>query len=114
MRCIPGSTLKVVIGDVVESDQGMVGTYASGQVLECGPREALRHYKDGMLKCAPAVPVPDCTERTNLRRYGESDMFFSYRASVCVSATRTTARETRDLELTGMTLDGGVGEGSGN
>ena len=114
MRCIPGSRLKVTIGDVVQSDQGMAGTYASGQVLECGDHEALRHYKDGMLKCAPAVPVPDCTERTNLRRYGTSDMFFSYRASVCVSGGQTAARETRDLELTGMTLDGGVGEGSGN
>jgi hypothetical protein len=112
MRCIPGAHLKVVIGDVVQSDQGMAGTYASGQVLECGDREALRHFKDGMLKCAPAVPVPDCTERTNLRRYGTGDMFFSYRASVCVSGTQTTARETRDLELTGMTLDGGVGAGN--
>jgi hypothetical protein len=92
----------------------MAGTYASGQVLECGDHEALRHYKDGMLKCAPAVPVPDCTERANLRRYGTGDMFFSYRASVCISSTQTIARETRDLELTGMTLNGGVGEGSGN
>ncbi|HEY0283060.1 MAG TPA: hypothetical protein VGC27_10605 [Rhizomicrobium sp.] len=111
MRCIPGSHLKVVIGDVLQSDQGMVGTYASGQVLECGGREALRHYKDGMLKCAPAVPVPDCTERNNLRLYGTSDMFFSYRASVCVSGAQTASR---DLELTGMSLDGGVGDGSGN
>jgi hypothetical protein len=36
-------------------------------------------------------------------------MFFSYRASVCVSGTQTTAR---DLELTGMSLDGGVGGGN--
>jgi hypothetical protein len=114
MRCIPGSHLKVVIGDVMQSDQGMAGTYASGQVLECGDHEALRHYKDGMVKCTPAVPVPDCTERTNLRRYGTSDMFFSYRASVCVSGGQTASRETRDLELTGMTLNGGVGEGSVN
>ena len=112
MRCIPGSHLRVVIGDVVQSDQGMAGTYASGQVLECADREALSHYKDGMVKCTPAVPVPDCTERTNLRRYGTGDMFFSYRASVCVSGSQTTARETRDLELTGMTLDGGVGAGN--
>ena len=114
MRCIPGSRLKAIVGDVVQSDQGMAGTYASGQVLECADREALRHYKDGMLKCTPAVPVPDCTERTNLRRYGTGDMFFSYRASVCVSGSQTTSQETRDLELTGMTLNGGVGEGNGN
>ena len=37
-----------------------------------------------MLKCAPAVPVVDCTERTNLRKYGTADMFFSYRAQVCL------------------------------
>jgi hypothetical protein len=114
IRCIPGSHLKVVIGDVVQSDQGMVGTYASGRVLECADHEALSHYKDGMLKCVPALPVPDCTERSNLRRYGTGDMFFSYQATVCVSGTRTTARETHELDVTGMTLEGGVGEGSGN
>ncbi len=53
--------------------------------------EALRHFKDGMLKCAPALPVPDCTERTNLRRYGTGDLFFSYRASVCVTAARSAS-----------------------
>jgi len=111
LRCIPGSHLKVVIGDVMQSDQGMAGTYSSGQVLECGEHEALRHYKDGMLKCAPAVPVPDCTERTNLRRYGTGDMFFAYRASVCVTAS-ASAHETRELDVTGMALEGGVGEGN--
>ncbi len=110
LRCIPGAHLKVVIGDMVQSDQGMAGTYASGQVLECGENEALRHYKDGMLKCAPKVAVPDCTERTNLRRYGTGDMFFSYRASVCANNSQT-ARETSDLDVTGMSLDGGVGDG---
>lgn len=109
-RCIPGSHLKVVIGDVLQSDQGMAGTYQNGTVLECAEHEALRHFKDGMLKCAPAVPVPDCTERTNLRRYGTGDMFFSYRSQVCVTSTRTAQRE---LDVTGMTLEGGVG-GSAN
>jgi hypothetical protein len=108
MRCIPGSHLKVTIGDVVQSDQGMAGLYERGQILECDVHEALRHFKDGMLKCAPAVPVPDCTERTNLRRYGTGDLFFSYRASVCVS-TQTSQRETRELDVTGMALEGGVG-----
>jgi len=109
-RCIPGSHLKVVIGDVLQSDQGMAGTYQNGTVLECAEHEALRHFKDGMLKCAPAVPVPDCTERTNLRRYGTGDMFFSYRSQVCVTSTKTAQRE---LDVTGMTLEGGVG-GSAN
>jgi acetyltransferase-like isoleucine patch superfamily enzyme len=113
MRCIPGAHLKVTIGDVVQSDQGMAGTYANGRVLECAENEALRHYKDGMVKCAPKVPVPDCTERTNLRRYGTGDMFFSYGASVCVN-TSAAERETRELDVTGMTLDGGVGDDSGN
>jgi hypothetical protein len=107
-RCIPGAHLKVIIGDVLQSDQGMAGTYENGTVLECAEHEALRHFKDGMLKCAPAVPVPDCTERTNLRRYGTGDLFFSYRSRVCVT-TRSVERE-RDTEITGMTMEGGVGE----
>lgn len=114
MRCIPGAHLKITIGDVVQSDQGMAGTYDGGRVLECAESEALRHYKDGMVKCAPKVPVPDCTERTNLRRYGTGDMFFSYQASVCVSSTTSVQRETRELDVTGMTLEGGVGDDSGN
>ena len=48
------------------------------------PMRPFATIKDGMLKCAPAVPVPDCTERTNLRKYGTADMFFSYRAQVCL------------------------------
>ncbi len=58
-----------------------------------------------MLKCAPAVPVPDCTERTNLRRYGTGDMFFTFRAKVCV-----TPQARVDASITGMCLDGGVGD----
>ena len=109
-RCIPGSHLKVIIGEVLQSDQGLAGTYDKGQVLMCGDYEALRHFKDGMVKCAPAVPVPDCTERTNLRRYGEGDFFFSFRAQVCVS---TSDAHQAEAEVGGMSLDGGVGENSG-
>ena len=111
-RCIPGSHLKVIIGEVLQSDQGLAGTYDHGQVLVCGEHEALRHFKDGMVKCAPAIPVPDCTERTNLRRYGTGDFFFSFRAQVCVSETRTTEVSTEATELSSMTLDGGVGDTS--
>jgi hypothetical protein len=106
-RCIAGSVLKVVIGDVVQSDQGMAGTYEHGQVLTCGPHEALRHYKDGLLKCAPAISVPDCTERTNLRRYGSSDLFFAYRAEVCAAPAHEVS--ARDTTVSGITLEGGVG-----
>ena len=109
-RCIPGATVKVTIGDVVQSDQGMAGTYSSGQVMTCGIHEALRHYKDGMLKCAPAVPVKDCTERTNLRLYGTGDLFFSYRGQVCATGARQASESA--TEVTGMSLDGGVGDGS--
>jgi hypothetical protein len=105
LRCIPGAHLKITVGDVLQTDQGVAGTYASGQMIECAENEALRHFKDGMLKCAPKVPVKDCTERTNLRRYGTGDMFFSYRADVCV-AGQTASRE---LDVTGMALQGGVG-----
>ncbi len=106
-RCIPGSHLKVIIGEVLQSDQGLAGTYDHGQVLMCGEHEALRHFKDGMVKCAPAIPVPDCTERTNLRRYGEGDFFFSYRAQVCVTSTTTADAGTEAAEVSGMSLDGG-------
>jgi hypothetical protein len=84
VRCIPGSHLKIMIGKVIQSSEGMAASPSSGQVLECGAHEALRHYKDGLLKCAPAAAVVDCTERTNLRKYGTADLFFSYRAQVCL------------------------------
>jgi hypothetical protein len=109
-RCIPGAYVKVVIGEVVQSDQGMAGTYDHGQTLVCAEHEALRHYKDGMLKCAPAVPVKDCTERTNLRKYGTGDLFFSYRSRVCATPAREASR-SREIDLSGMTLQGGVGPG---
>ncbi|MBV9330529.1 MAG: hypothetical protein JOZ55_03145 [Alphaproteobacteria bacterium] len=106
-RCIPGAHLRIVIGDVMQSDQGMAGTTEGGG-FSCGPHEALRHYKNGMLKCAPATWVSDCTERTNLRRYGTGDLFFSYRSKVCVTPTRTARTEA---DLGGMSLEGGVGPG---
>ncbi len=97
-RCIPGSHLKVVMGDVVQSDQGMAGTYIKGVILECGEHEAVRHFKEGMLKCAPAVDVPDCTERTNLRKYGTGDMFFTFRTTVCASSARDRVAGTGDRQ----------------
>lgn len=109
VRCIPGAHLKVTIGDVVQSDQGMAGTYEHGAVLMCADHEALRHYKNGMLKCEAALPVKDCTERTNLRKYGTADIFFSFRTKVCAVPARQASQNP--VELTGMTLEGGVGEG---
>lgn len=100
-RCIPGSHLKVTVGKVMQSNEGMAVGYSSGQILECALHEAVRHYKDGALKCAVAVPVPDCTERTNLRLYGTGDMFFSYRTKVCLetheeySAVASTVEDRR-------------------
>ncbi len=107
-RCIPGAVVKAVIGDVLQSDQGMAGTYQHGQVLMCREHEALRHYKNGLLKCAPVVRVPDCTERTNLRRYGSGDLFFAYRTEVCAAPAHEAS--ARDTDVTGMTLEGGVGD----
>ena len=106
-RCIAGAHLKVKVGDVLQSDQGMAGTYKTGDTLSCNAHEALVHYRGGMLKCAPARPVKDCTERTNLRQYGSGDMFFSYRAKVCVIPSRTASASEDDVS--GMALDGGVG-----
>ena len=107
-RCIAGSTIKVVIGDLVETDQGMAGTYDNGEVLACGRGEALWHYKNGMVKCAPAMPVKDCTERTNLRKYGTGDFFFSYRGKVCVNRVARSS----STDLSSSSWDGGVGDGS--
>ncbi|HEX3430158.1 MAG TPA: hypothetical protein VHT03_04660 [Rhizomicrobium sp.] len=104
-RCIAGATLKVIVGDVLQSDKGMAGTYEHGQLLRCGEHEALRHYKDGMLKCVPSVAVRDCTERTNLRKYGTADFFFTYRTNVCATREATT----HEAEVSSVTLEGGVG-----
>ena len=108
-RCIEGSRLIVVIGDVVQSDQGMAGIYSKGVILRCGEREAVRHFKDGMLKCVPELSVPDCTERTNLRKYGTGDMFFSYHARICAGR----GEASRELDLDNGALNGGVGEDGG-
>jgi hypothetical protein len=83
-RCIPGSSLKVTIGKVTQSPEGLASASANGETLQCAPHEALRHYKNGVLKCAKAKPVPDCTERTDLRKYGSGDMFFTYRTRMCL------------------------------
>jgi len=87
-RCLPGSVLKVMVGSVMMSDQGLVVSLNDAQVLNCGPSMAVRHFKDGMLKCAIAQKVPDCTERTNLRKWGTGDMFFSYVTRVCLELKR--------------------------
>jgi hypothetical protein len=112
LRCIAGSHLKVIIGDVVQSDHGMAGAYDNGDVITCSEGQALRHYKDGVLKCAVAQPVKDCTERTNLRRWGSGDLFFSFRAQVCAASVRSASTRS-SVEVTGLSLDGGVGDSSG-
>jgi hypothetical protein len=87
-RCLPGSALKATIGSVLQSSEGAAVSTAHGETLMCAPQEALRYFKGGLLKCAPAVRVPDCTERTNLRKYGTGDMFFSYVTRVCLETGR--------------------------
>ena len=89
-----------------------------------------------MLKCAPAEKVVDCTERTNLRKYGTGDMFFTYVTKVCIEGNRELVggssrvsssysyqmsesqrqaaamiaqKKAMELHLSGMTLNGGVG-----
>jgi hypothetical protein len=83
----------------------MAGLYTKGVILQCGEHEAVRHFKDGMLKCVAEMEVPDCTERTNLRKYGTGDMFFTYRSRVCAEERSAS----RDVELDGGAMDGGVG-----
>jgi len=120
LRCIAGAKLKILVGDVVQSDQGMAATYGNGQVLACAPGEAVRHFKGGMLKCAPATRVPDCTERSNLRRYGSGDLFFTFRTKACVSQSKMSSRSSanysrrvqREEESYELPTEGGVGGGS--
>jgi len=135
-RCLPGSVLKVMVGSVMMSDQGMAVSLNDAQVLSCSAGQAVRHFKDGMLKCAIAQAVPDCTERTNLRKWGTGDMFFTYVTRVCLDQKRELVRgmsqvsssysyqmtegqrnmaaaaaaaKARELHLSGMTMNGGVG-----
>ena len=135
-RCLPGSVLKVMVGSVMMSTEGMAVSMNDAQVLSCGPGQAVRHFKGGMLKCAVAVKVPDCTERTNLRKWGTGDMFFTYATRVCLDQKRemaggssqvsssysysmtaeqrqmaaaAAAAKARELHLSNMRLTGGVG-----
>ena len=116
-RCLPGSALKVMIGSVVQSAQGAAVNTVHGETLSCAPHEALRHFKDGMLKCAIAVRVPDCTERTNLRKFGTGDMFFSYVSKVCLDQgrelvggeSRESSYVSRDYGYSQDTLRSGSG-----
>jgi len=94
---------------------------------------AVRHFKDGMLKCALAQKVPDCTGRTNLCKRGTSDMFFtsverayleqkrevvSGQRKVSADCSHTTTQEQQNmataakaqaLHLSAMTLNGTAG-----
>lgn len=122
-RCLEGSSLRVVVGHVVDSEEGMAAVYEGGESLECRAGEALRHYADGMVKCATQEPVPDCTERRNLRAWGAGDIFFSYQSKVCAKSysasssysSSYSARMSRssgyrsEIELNGMSVNGGVG-----
>ena len=139
LRCLPGSTLRVMVGSVMMGEQGMAVSMNDPQILNCAPGQAVRHYKDGMLKCAVAEKVPDCTERNNMRKWGTNDMFFTYVTRVCLDQKRemvggqsrvsssysysmtTQQREmaaaaaqskARELRLSGMSLNGGVGQGA--
>lgn len=109
-RCLAGSYLHVKIGDVVDSREGMAGVYEGAQELTCAPGQALRHYRDGTVKCAVAERVTDCTERQNMRRYGLGDIFFTYRAKVCARvASYSAAHAGTEVEVEGS-FTGGVGE----
>jgi hypothetical protein len=112
-RCLEGSHLHVVVGDMVQSSEGLTGIYSSGQTLECRAGEALRHFKDGLVKCAAKEPVPDCTERTNLRRWGSGDVFFSYVSKVCVrTASAESTSTTTSYSSSSSSSSSGYSAGS--
>jgi hypothetical protein len=88
-RCLPGSVLKVMVGSVTMSDQGLAVSLNDARVLSCGPGMAVRHIKGGALDCAAGQPVAHGTERTNLRKWGTGDMFFTYVTRVCLGLKRS-------------------------
>jgi hypothetical protein len=115
-RCTEGASLRVRVGHVVESEEGMAAVFEGGDELICRPGQALRHYADGQVKCATAERVPECTERRNLRAWGAGDIFFTYQAKVCARSYAASNQSgkmshgrSRELELSGMSLNGGVG-----
>jgi len=117
-RCLEGAHLKVALGDVVESTEGMAGIYDGAQTFECRAGEALRHFKGGLVKCAAQIKVKECTERSNLRQYGVGDIFFSFEAKICAWSKREAGHRGKgeyarrsELNLSGMSLTGGVGYG---
>lgn len=109
-RCIEGTHLRVTIGAVVESEKGMAAVFDGGETLECGAREALGHWKGGMIKCVPRKEMPECTERRLLRKNGAGDIFFTMRMEVRV---RVDEAVEDGMDLSGMYLDGGVGQSFG-
>jgi hypothetical protein len=90
-RCPPGPVLKVMVGSVTMSDQGLAVSLNDAQVLSCGRGMAVRHSMGGMLKCASAQTVAEGTERINLRKWGTGDMFFTYVTRVCLELKRAIA-----------------------
>lgn len=109
-RCIEGTTLRVTIGAVVETEKGMAAIFDGGATLSCSAGEALGHWKGGMIKCVPRKPMPECTERRLLRRHGPGDIFFTMRMEVRV---RVDEAIEGGVNLSGMYLDGGVGQSYG-
>jgi len=83
-RCLPGSVLKIMVASVRAGDQGMAVSPSDAEIVSCAPGQAIRHFKNGLLKCTVAQKVVDCTERTNLRKWGTGDMFFTYNARICL------------------------------
>jgi hypothetical protein len=86
----------------------MAGTHAYG---DAGMRdhESLVHFKNGQLNALGGAG-PDCTERTNLRKYGTGD--FSPTAKVCVGDSRVAS--TSSEQSMSMEMDGGVGASGGS
>jgi len=77
----------VLVGSVIQSDQGMATSYQDAQALICGAGEAVRHYKDGSHAqmrpgrksggLQPSAPI--CAKYTV-----PGDMFFTYVTKVCL------------------------------
>jgi hypothetical protein len=108
-RCEPGSRLKVAIGAVVQSDQGLAGDYKISQTLTCGANEILRHFRDGMVKCSTA----ERSAPAHLRRYGTGDFFFSFHTKICLARMSRAEHAETAADPSGLSPDGSAGGISG-
>lgn len=90
-RCVAGTRMRYTV---------------NSRSTDCAAGEAL-WYENGEVSCRPQIARRPCNERSLLRRFGPGDKLVRVRET----ETREVIRETSFSGA--MTMDGGVGAGSG-